>query len=168
MTRVCTAEIGRTQRFRKINLCVLPISAVFLLLSALSCQAARIGDLTETSVTEQALRFFTFSDPSLRLALLGCILLGLNCGLLGGFVVVRRMSLVGDTLSHAVLPGIALGFLWNNMKDPLAILIGATLVASANTICSSATSTLPHEQASLSVEDEQAPSRTSATVICTA
>ena len=43
MTRVCTAEIGRTQRFRKINLCVLPISAVFLLLSALSCQAARIS-----------------------------------------------------------------------------------------------------------------------------
>jgi len=42
------------------------------------------------------------------------------------------------------------------------------VVASANTICSQVTSTLPQEQASLSVEDEQAPSRTSATVICTA
>ena len=106
MTKACTAEMGRTQRFRKTNLGALPISAVFLLLSFVPSHAARIGDLTETSITEQALRFFTFSDPSLRLALLGCILLGLNCGLLGGFVVVRRMSLVGDTLSHAVLPGI--------------------------------------------------------------
>ncbi len=99
-----------------------------LLLVASTANAARIGDLTETHIGEQALRFFTFSDASLRLALAGCILLGLNCGLLGGFIVVRRMSLVGDTLSHAVLPGIALGFLWNMTKDPVAILIGATLV----------------------------------------
>jgi len=104
------------------------LSSLFYLLSSSATSAARIGDLTDTTVTEQALRFFTFSDPSLRLALIGCILLGLNCGLLGGFIVVRRMSLVGDTLSHAVLPGVALGFLWNMTKDPVAILIGATLV----------------------------------------
>jgi len=36
---------------------------------------------------------------------------------------------------------------------------GATVDASANTICSSATSTLPQEQASFSVEEEQAPSQ---------
>jgi len=133
-----TAEIGRTQRFRKTNLCVLPISALFLLLGTISSHAARIGDLTETSITDQAFRFLTFSDPSLRLALFGCILLGLNCGLLGGFVVVRRMSLVGDTLSHAVLPGIALGFLWNMNKDPVAILIGATLVGGLSMLTVSA------------------------------
>lgn len=104
------------------------LSSLFYLLFSSASHAARIGDLTDTSITEQALRFFSFSDPSLRLALIGCILLGLNCGLLGGFIVVRRLSLVGDTLSHAVLPGIALGFLWNSTKDPLAILIGATLV----------------------------------------
>ena len=104
------------------------VSLLTLALASSTAHAARIGDLTETTITEQALRFFTFSDPSLRLALIGCILLGLNCGLLGGFIVVRRMSLVGDTLSHAVLPGVALGFLWNMTKDPVAILIGATLV----------------------------------------
>ncbi|MFZ4763403.1 MAG: iron chelate uptake ABC transporter family permease subunit [Roseimicrobium sp.] len=93
-----------------------------------NAQAARIGELTDTSALEQAVRFFTFSDPALRVALAGCILLGLNCGILGGFIVVRRLSLVGDTLSHAVLPGIALGFLWNMTKDPVAILISATLV----------------------------------------
>ncbi len=99
----------------------------WLSLSTVS-QAARVGDVVETNAWEQAVRFFTFSDPALRLSLAGTILLGLNCGLLGSFVVVRRMSLVGDTLSHAVLPGIALGFMWNMTKDPVAVLIGATLV----------------------------------------
>src|SRR5581483_867626 len=45
---------------------------------------------------------------------------------------------------------------------------GTAVVASANTICSSVVCTLPQEAASFSVEDEQAPSLTSATVICTA
>ena len=109
----------------------LRLGAAFLATLAMcpvSLHAARIGDLTETTVLEQATRFFTFQDASLRMALVGCILLGLNCGLLGSFIVVRRLSLVGDTLSHAVLPGVALGFLWNMTKDPVAILVGATLV----------------------------------------
>ncbi len=96
-------------------------------LPALTGHAARIGDLSETNIAEQALRFFTFQDPAVRYALLGSILLGITCGLLGGFIVVRKMALVGDALSHAVLPGVALGFLWNMSKDPLAIFIGAVL-----------------------------------------
>lgn len=97
------------------------------LLSGVTAHAARIGDLSESSLGEQALRFFTFQDPAVRYALLGSILLGITCGLLGSFIVVRKMALVGDALSHAVLPGVALGFLWNMSKDPLAIFIGATL-----------------------------------------
>ncbi|HSH96218.1 MAG TPA: iron chelate uptake ABC transporter family permease subunit [Roseimicrobium sp.] len=89
--------------------------------------AARIGEISETNVMEQAARFFTFQDPSVRYALGGAILLGITCGLLGGFIVVRKMALVGDALSHAVLPGVALGFLWNMSKDPVAIFIGATV-----------------------------------------
>jgi manganese/zinc/iron transport system permease protein len=101
--------------------------------------AARIGDVGEaSSISEQAVRFFTFADPALRCALLGALLLGLNCGLLGSFIVVRRMALVGDTLSHAVLPGIALGFLWASSKDPVAILVGATLVGMAGVLVSHA------------------------------
>lgn len=77
--------------------------------------------------TRQAARFLTLQDAAVRYALAGAILLGLGCGLLGGFLVVRRMALVGDALSHAVLPGVALGFLWNTTKDPLAIFVGATI-----------------------------------------
>jgi ABC-type Mn2+/Zn2+ transport system permease subunit/Mn-dependent DtxR family transcriptional regulator len=99
----------------------------FLALSTAPAHAARIGDLVTTDVLGQALRFFTFQDPSVRYALIGSVLLGITCGLLGSFIVIRKMALMGDTLSHAVLPGVALGFLWNLSKDPVAILIGATL-----------------------------------------
>ncbi len=90
-------------------------------------QAARVGDVTESTTAEQLARFLTLQDPSLRYALIGSVLLGLGCGLLGSFIVVRKMALMGDALSHAVLPGVAAGYLWGMTKDPVAILIGATI-----------------------------------------
>ena len=91
-------------------------------------EAARISDLTEQSTLDRAVRFFTFQDSSLRYALAGSMMLGVCCGLMGAFLVVRKLSLMGDSLSHAVLPGVALGFLWNMEKDPVAIFIGAVLI----------------------------------------
>lgn len=104
---------------------ILICAALVLLPQAL--HAARISELTDTSFAERTVRFFTFQDPSLRFALLGSVLLGICCGLMGSFLVVRKLALMSDALSHAVLPGVALGFLWNMRKDPLAIFIGATI-----------------------------------------
>ncbi len=87
--------------------------------------AARIGELSDLSWLEQAKRFVTFSDPAVFLAVVGCIMLGIACGLMGSFIVVRRMALLGDTLSHAVLPGIAAAFLWSQTRNPLIMLGGA-------------------------------------------
>ena len=42
--------------------------------------------------------------------LLAAMLAGATCGLLGSFLVLRRESLLGDAITHAVLPGIVLGF----------------------------------------------------------
>lgn len=47
----------------------------------------------------------------MRRALLGCILLSLGATPLGVLLLLRRMSLMGEAMSHAVLPGIAIGFL---------------------------------------------------------
>ncbi len=47
----------------------------------------------------------------MRRALVACICLGLASGPIGVLLMLRRMSLVGDSLSHAVLPGAAVGFL---------------------------------------------------------
>jgi len=44
-------------------------------------------------------------------AYLATVVFGIAAGLLGSFVVVRRVALVGDTLSHAILPGVVLGFI---------------------------------------------------------
>ncbi len=47
----------------------------------------------------------------MRRALVGCLALALGCGPVGTLLILRRMSLMGDALSHAVLPGAAIGFL---------------------------------------------------------
>jgi zinc/manganese transport system permease protein len=47
----------------------------------------------------------------MRRALVACLALSLGCGPIGTFLVLRRMSLMGDVMSHAILPGAALGFL---------------------------------------------------------
>ena len=56
------------------------------------------------------------------------ILCGIACSLVGNFLVLRRLSLVGDALSHAVLPGIAAAFLLFGSRSPLAALIGAGVI----------------------------------------
>jgi manganese/zinc/iron transport system permease protein len=50
------------------------------------------------------------------------------CGLLGNFLVLRRMSMMGDAISHAVLPGLAVGFIISGSRDPLPMLIGAAVI----------------------------------------
>jgi manganese/zinc/iron transport system permease protein len=126
---------GGPNRFPSVLVRVYPwFALLFLLTSVANAHAARIGDISETNLWEQAIRFFTFQDPSVRYALLGSMLLGISCGLLGSFIVVRKMALVGDALSHAVLPGVAIGFLWNMSKDPVAIFIGATVAGLLGTV----------------------------------
>ncbi|MBA4157206.1 MAG: metal ABC transporter permease [Gemmatimonadetes bacterium] len=44
-------------------------------------------------------------------ALIASMLVGLVCGTLGCYIVLRRMALIGDALSHAVLPGAAIAFM---------------------------------------------------------
>lgn len=116
------------------TICTLAILYLLFSLLAPQASAAKIGELAHTRLGEQAMRFFTLQDPAVRHALAGSILLGISCGILGGFLVVRRMALVGDALSHAVLPGVAAGFLWNQTKDPLAIFVGAVIAGLLGTL----------------------------------
>ncbi len=61
-------------------------------------------------------------------ALLAGLALALVAGPLGSFVVWRRMAYFGDTLSHAALLGVALGFLLD-VSPTLAVTVGCVLLA---------------------------------------
>ena len=106
--------------------CRIVIGCAFLFLFALPLQGEQISSQGDT-ILERSYRFLTLTDDSVRMVLLGTILMGLSCGIMGGLIVTRRLSLFGDTLSHAVLPGVAVGFLWSQSKDSWAILVGATV-----------------------------------------
>lgn len=64
-------------------------------------------------------------DYTIQNVVAGAALLGLISGVLGSFAVLRKQSLLGDTLSHAALPGICLGFLIAGSREIGAILTGA-------------------------------------------
>lgn len=65
--------------------------------------------------------------------LIAC-LVSLALGLLGCFLVLRRLSLMGDALAHTVLPGIVVAFLISNSRASLPLLIGASVVGFVTTL----------------------------------
>jgi manganese/zinc/iron transport system permease protein len=62
---------------------------------------------------------------TLRNVLVGAMLLGLTGGVLGSFALLRRQSLLGDSLAHAALPGVVLAFLITGSKAQPVLLAGA-------------------------------------------
>jgi manganese/zinc/iron transport system permease protein len=51
-----------------------------------------------------------------------------SCAILGCYLILRKMAMVGDAISHAVLPGIVLAFLISGSRDSVTMLIGAILI----------------------------------------
>src|SRR5437764_4574862 len=52
----------------------------------------------------------------MRRALVGTVAIALGAGPIGVFLMLRRMSLVGDAMAHAILPGAAIGFLLSGLS----------------------------------------------------
>ncbi|TAF35209.1 MAG: metal ABC transporter permease [Cytophagales bacterium] len=55
-------------------------------------------------------------------------LVAASCSILGSFLVLRRMAMLGDAISHAVLPGIVMAYFYTGDRNPLAMLVGAVLI----------------------------------------
>lgn len=68
-----------------------------------------------------------FSDYTIQIVSMGSALLGIVSGVIGSFAVLRKQSLLGDVVSHAALPGIALAFLLIQAKETSVLLIGALI-----------------------------------------
>ena len=68
-------------------------------------------------------------DAALFPVLVVAALAASNCALVGSYLVLRRMSLLGDAISHGVLPGLVIGFLLSGSRDLAPMLIGALIAA---------------------------------------
>ena len=66
-------------------------------------------------------------------ALMG-FFVGSACGLVGNYLMLRRMALVGDAISHSVLPGIAIAFLVSGSRGSAAMFVGALLAGVVTTV----------------------------------
>ena len=60
-------------------------------------------------------------------------LVSISCALLGCYLILRPMAMVGDAISHAVLPGIVVAFLLSGSRDSVTMLIGAGLIGIVTT-----------------------------------
>ena len=78
-----------------------------------------------------ALEVLFLRNYNTRLVVSCTMLLGCACGLMGGFLLLRKRSLMGDTLSHATLPGVCIAFMVGVMlggqgKSLPMLMFGAT------------------------------------------
>ncbi len=67
------------------------------------------------------------------IALMG-FLVTAACGLIGNYLILRRMALVGDAISHSVLPGIAIAFLLAESRQSWVMFLGALAAGIVTTL----------------------------------
>jgi manganese/zinc/iron transport system permease protein len=72
-------------------------------------------------------------NPSVSIALVAAFI-AIACSLLGAFLVLRKMTMVGDAISHAVLPGIAIAYWLSQSRASLWMFLGAAIVGVGATI----------------------------------
>src|SRR5579862_9204887 len=69
-----------------------------------------------------------FRHEFMQRALFGCVLIGFTNGCLSAFVVLRRLALMADSLSHSLLPGLAVALLLFGLA-PIGLFFGALVAA---------------------------------------
>ena len=88
----------------------------------------------------QSLHWADFATPLWTIAI--GILTNVSCALLGSYLVLRRMSLLGDAISHAVLPGLAVAFLLTGQLTGWPMFLGAMVIGVLTSVLTQAISSL--------------------------
>ncbi|HSI35687.1 MAG: metal ABC transporter permease [Phycisphaerae bacterium] len=78
-------------------------------------------------VRDAVARLFDSRIEGVDCVVWAAVLLGVTCGVLGCFIVLRKQSLLGDAIGHSVLPGVCLGFIVAGSRSTPALLIGALI-----------------------------------------
>jgi manganese/zinc/iron transport system permease protein len=67
----------------------------------------------------------TMTSPQIEIQLIA-IVVAVACAIPGVFLVLRKMALISDAISHSILPGIVIGFfITQDLNSPLLILLAA-------------------------------------------
>lgn len=74
--------------------------------------------------------FFSFQDANITNVLLGTLLLGFTCGIVGVLVVLNKKALIVDAVSHSILPGICIGFMLSGVKSSIYLISGGMAAGS--------------------------------------
>ncbi|MDN3670741.1 iron chelate uptake ABC transporter family permease subunit [Echinicola jeungdonensis] len=77
--------------------------------------------------------FFSFQDPNVMMVVTGICLLSISSAMVGTFTFLDKKALVGDAISHAVLPGVCLAFMFAGTKNPYWIVSGAFVTGAIST-----------------------------------
>ena len=77
---------------------------------------------------ERAIEFFSFHYAFSTKALVASLLIGVACGTVGTFLLLRKMALLGDAAGHATLPGVCAGFLAAGGAKSIGFLLGGALL----------------------------------------
>lgn len=134
--RLLLAKAFRQYRFHFLSLLVIAYLVLMPCVSAMAQTPHQSGGSLSNSrfewpSQEDVWRLVSLQDYNTRIVLLGTMLLGLSSGLIGTFMLLRKRSLVGDVVSHAALPGIAVAFLTMEIVSPgsgrslVGLLVGA-------------------------------------------
>jgi manganese/zinc/iron transport system permease protein len=91
--------------------------------------ASLIAALEVAEISARSVEFFSFKYAFVARALAASILVGGLCGAVGTFLVLRRLSLMGDAAGHSTLPGICVAFLLAGSVSTLPIMAGALVSA---------------------------------------
>lgn len=88
-----------------------PILLVLLIAFPGALLAAEAAGASASPFMEDLVRLLTLRDYNTRVVLLGTMLYGVAAGISGTFLLLRKRSLLADSVSHATLPGICIAYL---------------------------------------------------------
>ena len=71
---------------------------------------------------------YFFNDPVAVKVMLGVAIIGGVAGVVGTFSFLRKKTLIADAVSHSVLPGVCIGFMFAGTKDPILLMFGALVI----------------------------------------
>ena len=83
--------------------------------------------MSPLSIVPQRIPMLLYLDINILWVFIGVMCMSAGAAVVGTFLFLQKRSLIGDTISHAILPGICLAFLLTQTKETWVLLIGAFL-----------------------------------------